>query len=75
MKDGDLVFVTGWGNRGNSLPAIYLRAITVPIVNHDVCEALFATFGDVVTPQMVCAGEPGKNVCVVIKIILYLSKC
>lgn len=65
IKEGDKVFVSGWGNRGNNLPATNLRAITIPILNHEVCRALFSEIDDVITPQMVCAGEPGKNVCVV----------
>jgi trypsin len=75
---GDRVFVTGWGNRNNYATARYLRGINIPIVSQQTCKAIFTETQDVITPQMVCAGEPGKNVCLVRKVFdskIFLCFC
>jgi Trypsin len=65
FSTGDKVYVTGWGNMGNGSPATFLRGIVIPIVNHQECKTVFEETEDVITNQMICAGEPGKNVCLV----------
>ncbi|XP_013099237.2 trypsin-1 [Stomoxys calcitrans] len=63
--DGDLCFVTGWGNTQNASESReWLRLTEVPIFNQEQCSDKYKKFGGV-TERMICAGyiEGGKDAC------------
>ncbi|GAB0091678.1 trypsin [Sergentomyia squamirostris] len=55
------VFVSGWGVQGNGDPADILQFVNIPILNRDQCNA---TYNGLVTDTMICAGEAGRDICV-----------
>ncbi|KAL7860575.1 hypothetical protein AOLI_G00169240 [Acnodon oligacanthus] len=66
LGGGALVWVTGWGNIGNSvsLPIPqYLQEVEVPVVTNRNCAASYGS--SVITSNMICAGlaEGGKDSC------------
>lgn len=68
-NDGCMSIVSGWGAtfEGGALTQ-YLMAVTVPIINKNVCRAIYY---DAITPRMFCAGNlryGGKDSCQVIYI-------
>ncbi|XP_037958954.1 trypsin-1 [Teleopsis dalmanni] len=63
--DGDICYVTGWGNTQNNTESReWLRQAEVPIFNQELCSEKYAQFGGV-TERMLCAGyvEGGKDAC------------
>ena len=58
---GTFAVVSGWGtlSPGGSSPDT-LRAVTVPIVDREVC---VEAYGDSVHLDMICSGEEGKDSC------------
>ncbi|XP_036329071.1 trypsin-1-like isoform X2 [Rhagoletis pomonella] len=65
FMDGDICYVTGWGNTQNeSESRQWLRQAEVPIFNQDLCSEKYKQFGGV-TERMICAGylEGGKDAC------------
>jgi len=66
VEDATLCLVTGWGNTQNSSESpLQLRGVKVPIVNQNICNAAYHSYGGV-TPRMVCAGnyeDGGKDSC------------
>uniref|UniRef100_A0A182QM58 Peptidase S1 domain-containing protein n=1 Tax=Anopheles farauti TaxID=69004 RepID=A0A182QM58_9DIPT len=54
--------VIGWGRtsaRGSLSPS--LRAVAIPVISNDACEALWST--GTITGNMMCAGAKGKDAC------------
>ncbi|XP_017537277.2 mast cell tryptase-like [Pygocentrus nattereri] len=65
LGGGTLVWVTGWGDIGNSVSLPFpqnLREVEVPVVTNSDC---IASYGSSVTSNMICAGltEGGKDSC------------
>lgn len=63
IKAGTRSFVTGWGVRregGRDIP-IRLQAVKVPVISRSTCKQLYGR--GKITPQMICAGIPGKGEC------------
>ncbi|KAI7796781.1 testisin isoform X1 [Triplophysa rosa] len=60
-------WATGWGRIGKyeALPAPQnLQEVEVPVVGNRQCTCQYKpTEGDIITTQMICAGEAGKGVC------------
>jgi len=63
---GSGLLVTGWGHtsEGGTGSAVLLK-ISVPVVSHEACSALYKKFNREVTPRMLCAGfkAGGKDSC------------
>lgn len=62
---GTLCTVSGWGNTQNpNESSEQLRAVSVPVVDQDVCDKAYQEFSGV-TPRMLCAGldQGGKDSC------------
>ncbi|XP_054741883.1 trypsin-1 [Anastrepha obliqua] len=65
FMDGDICYVTGWGNTQNASESRqWLRQAEVPLFNQDLCSEKYKKFGGV-TERMICAGylEGGKDAC------------
>ncbi|XP_067626013.1 trypsin-1 [Eurosta solidaginis] len=65
FMDGDICYVTGWGNTQNATESRqWLRQAEVPLFNHELCYEKYKQFGGV-TERMICAGylEGGKDAC------------
>nr|XP_014103103.1 trypsin-1 isoform X1 [Bactrocera oleae] len=65
FMDGDICYVTGWGNTQNASESRqWLRQAEVPLFNHELCSEKYKQFGGV-TDRMLCAGylEGGKDAC------------
>lgn len=63
IKAGTRSFVTGWGVRregGRDIP-MRLQAVKVPVISRSTCKQLYGRSR--ITPQMICAGIPGKGEC------------
>lgn len=59
-EPGDLSTVSGWGNTSTGSTPSYpdsLYAVDVPIVSDATCQELYAGYGGIVGPDMVCAGD------------------
>ena len=65
LMDGDLCFVTGWGNTLNSSESReWLRQTEVPLFNNELCSEKYKEYGGI-TERMICAGylEGGRDAC------------
>jgi uncharacterized repeat protein (TIGR01451 family) len=67
MAEGRLAIATGWGTRTEGqqdFPDV-LYKVTVPFVAQTACEFAYATTGNTITDNMVCAGllQGGKDAC------------
>lgn len=65
FMDGDLCFVTGWGNTQNTDETReWLRQAEVPLFNQELCSDKYKEYGGI-TERMICAGylEGGKDAC------------
>ncbi|KAL6476829.1 hypothetical protein MHYP_G00153280 [Metynnis hypsauchen] len=66
LGGGALVWVTGWGNTGNSVSLPFpqnLQEVEVPVVTNSDCAASYGS--GTITSNMICAGltEGGKDSC------------
>uniref|UniRef100_A0A8W7PLK2 Peptidase S1 domain-containing protein n=1 Tax=Anopheles coluzzii TaxID=1518534 RepID=A0A8W7PLK2_ANOCL len=58
---GSRAVLSGWGlMEGSVLPAI-LRRVDIPVVDQAACESSWGSGW--VTPDMICASEPGRDAC------------
>ncbi|XP_003762868.1 serine protease 27-like [Sarcophilus harrisii] len=67
LIDGNLCWVTGWGNIGenqNLPPPFILQELEVPLINHQVCdmyyhkESTISPLEPIILSDMICAGFP-----------------
>ncbi|CAO1393888.1 unnamed protein product [Diamesa tonsa] len=63
IKAGTRSLVTGWGVRreGSRDIPMRLQAVKVPVISRSSCKQLYGRSR--ITPQMICAGIPGKGEC------------
>ncbi|XP_067286737.1 chymotrypsin-like protease CTRL-1 [Pseudorasbora parva] len=67
FHDATTCWASGWGNIGKnlSLPAPQsLQQVEIPVVGSSQCSCQYKSVsGIIITPQMICAGRPGKGIC------------
>jgi len=57
IADGAMATVLGWGEtRNENESSDHLRVVNVPIINQEVCSAIYDFFGGI-TDAMICAGN------------------